>query len=291
VAALTRVGAASGALAVIAVAAAVALAQTSRAIGAAPVAPLRVHAFFAPPSPRFGDVIAVHIVVLADRRSIDTGELRVTYDLSPLERLGVARTSRTTSGRFLRISITADTVCLAEQCLGRAGPKRLRLPAVLAEAARHGGGAVRATAAWPLLEVRGRVVAADLARSRLPFRSDTSLPPVTYRIRPITLARLLDVLAVLLVGAGLVLAARQALGYTRRRRAIDRRSELERALELVRDAQTRSPRDRRLAVGLLARILRSHNAELARDAGDLAWSEPQPPPEALGSLAERAEST
>ncbi len=290
-AALTRAGAASGALAVIAVAAAVALAQPSKAIGAGPVAPLRVHAYFAPASTRFGDVIAAHIVVRADRRALDTGELRVTYDLAPLERVGVAHTSRTTSGRFLRISITAHAVCLAEQCLGRGGPKRFRLPVVHAEAARYGGGTVRAMAAWPLLEVRGRVVAADLARSRLPFRSDTSLPPVTYRVAPTTLARLLDVLAVLLVATGLALAARQALGTMRRRRAIDRRTELERALALVRDAQNRSPRDRRLAVGLLARILRSRDAALARDAGDLAWSEPQPAPEALGALAEKAETT
>ena len=289
--ALTRVCAARGALAAIAVAAGVTLAQPSRAIGAAPPPPLSVHAYFAPPSVRFGDEIAAHIVVLADRRSLDTGELRVTYDLGPLERVGVAHTSRTTSGPFLRISITAHAVCLAEQCLGRGGPKRLRLPAVRSEAARRGGGAVRATAAWPLLEVRGRVVAADLARSRLPFRSDTSRPAVTYRVGPTTLARLLDVLAVLLVAAGLALATRQALGYTRRRRAIDRRTELERALALVRDAQNRSPRDRRLAVGLLARILRSRDAALARAAGDLAWSEPQPAPEALGSLAEKAETT
>jgi hypothetical protein len=114
---------------------------------------------------------------------------------------------------------------------------------------------------------------------------------VTYRVAPKTLARLLDVLAALLVATGLALASRQALALMRRRRAIDRRSDLERALALVRDAQTRSPRDRRLATGLLARVLRSRDAALARDAGDLAWSEPQPPPEALGSLADRAEST
>jgi hypothetical protein len=291
VAALTRVCAASGALAVITVAAAVTLAQPSKALGAGPPAPLRVQAYFAPSSARFGDEIAAHIVVLADRRALDTGDLRVTYDLAPLERVGASHTSRTASGRFLRISITAHAVCLAEQCLGRGGPKRLRLPAVRGEASRHRGGAVHAAAAWPLLEIRGRVVAADLARPRLPFRSDTSLPAVTYRVRPTTLALLLDVLAVLLVAAGLALATRQALGTTRRRRAIDRRTELERALALVREAQSRSPRDRRLAVGLLARILRSRDAALARDAGDLAWSEPQPAPEALASLAERAETT
>lgn len=233
----------------------------------------------------------MHIVVLADRRALDTAKLRVTYDLSPLEQVGSAHTSRTTSGQFLRISITADAVCLAEQCLRARGPTRLRLSVVRAEAVRNGGGAVRATAQWPPLEVRGRVAAADLARSQLPFRSDTSLPPVTYRVAPATLAFLLDLLAVLLVVAGLALAAQQARGYTGRRRSLDRRSELERALALVRDAQSRSPRDRRLAVGLLARILRSRDAALARDAGDLAWSEPQPPPESLGSLAERVEST
>lgn len=288
---MTRVVVASAAVAIAAIAAVLALAHASNVTGATPTSPLKVRAFFDPPSAQFGDAIAAHVVVLADRRELDTSRLRIAYDLSPLSRLGAPDVSRTTRGRLLTVSITVQLVCIAEQCLGQRGPRRLRLSAVRGQAPRTGGGMVRTAMKWPVLELRGRVVAADLAASRLPLRSDTNPPPVSYRIAPGTLSLLLDVLAAVLVAAGVALAARQAIARMRRRQAVDRRSDLDRALALVREAQTRSPQDRRLAVGLLARLLRSRDGALAHDAGELAWSEPQPAPEALGSLAEKAEAT
>lgn len=286
---MTRVLVASGAVA-IAAATVFVLVNASNVTSPTPASPLSVRAFFDPPSVQFGDAIAAHIVVLADRRAVDTSRLGIVYDLSPLSRLGAPDVSRSTRGRLLTVSVTVHLVCLAEQCLSRDGPRRLRLAAVRGEAPRLGGGMTRTSTRWPLLELRGRVVAADLARSRLPLRSDTNLPPVTYRVAPATLSLLLEILAVVLLAAGLALAARQAIAHTRRRRTRDPRSDLDRALALVRDAQARSAQDRRLAVGLLARLLRSRDVALAHDAGELAWSEPQPAPEALGSLAERAEA-
>ena len=288
---LTRVVVVAAAVAVAAIAAVLVLAHASNLPAATPGSPLSVRAFFDPKIAQFGDPIAAHLVVLADRRAVDTSGLRIAYDLAPLSREGAADVSRTTRGRLLTVSVTVHALCLAEECLSGAGPRRLRLLDARASAPRHGGGTVRSAARWPVLEVRGRVLATDLAAPRLPLRSDTSLPRVTYRLAPATLARLLDVLAALLVAAGVALAALQAIAHIRRRQALDSRTDLDRALALVREAQTRSPQDRRLAVGLLARLLRTRDATLANDADTLAWSEPQPAPEALGSLAERTETT
>jgi hypothetical protein len=287
--AMTRVVLVAAAIAAAAVAGVLLLGRAPGVPGVTPASPLTVHTSFDPPIALFGDRMIANVVVLADRQALDTSRLRITDDVAPLSRLGTAEVSRTTQGRLLTVSIAVPTVCLDEQCLAGKGSMLLRLPAARAEAPRRGGGVEHATAAWPRLELRSRVDAADLAASPLPFRSDTSAPAVTYRIAPATLALLLDILAALLVVAGIALATWQVLSQSRRRRSVDGRTDLERALALVREAETRSPRDRRLAVGLLARLLRPRDPALAGAAGDLAWSEPQPAAEAVAELADRVE--
>jgi hypothetical protein len=286
---MTRVVLAAAAIAAAAVAGVLLLARAPDAPGVTPKAPLTVQTSFDPPIALFGDRVIANVVVLADTHALDTSKLRWSADVAPLSGLGATRVSRTTQGRLLTVSIAVPTVCLDEQCLADKGPMLLRLPVARAEAPRRGGGIEHAKAAWPALELRGRVDATDLAKSPLPFRSDTSAPPVTYRIAPGTLALLLDILAALLVVGGVALAAWQVLSQARRRRSVDGRTDLERALALVREAQSRPPRDRRLAVGLLARLLRPRDPALAGTAGDLAWSEPQPDADAVGDLADRVE--
>ena len=251
--------------------------------GVPPATALVVRASFDPPAVQFGDRVVARVDVLADRSVLDTSKLHVTEDVAPLTALGAARVSRTVRGRLLVVSYELPTVCVTEQCIA----KQLQLPAARAAAPRRGGGVVRVKTAWPVLEIRGRVTAADLTRSRPPLRSDTSMPSVTYRIAPATLSFLLDLAAALLAAAGVALGAWQAAVLLRRKRAFDTRDELERALALVREAETRPPEDRRRAVGLLARLLRQRDERLAGDAGDLAWSEPKPAPEQLAALAER----
>jgi hypothetical protein len=283
VGALTRLALIAIAAVAAAVAAVLVLGRAVPVHGVRPAAALLVRTSFEPPAAQFGDRVVARVVVLADRGVLDTSKLHMTEDVAPLTALGPAQVSRTTRGRLLVVSYELPTVCVTEQCLA----KRLRLPAARADAPRRSGGIARAETAWPLLEMRGRVTAADLAQSRPPFRSDTSAPTVTYRIAPATLSFLLDLAAALLAAGGVALAARQAAGLLRRRRASDTRGELERALALVREAEARPPEDRRRAVGLLARLLRPRNERLAGDAGDLAWSEPKPAPDELAALAER----
>jgi hypothetical protein len=286
---VTRVVLAAAAIAAAAVAGVLLLGRAPDVPGVAPTAPLTVRTSFDPPIALFGDRVVANVLVLADTHALETSKLRWSVDVAPLSRLGAAQVSRTTQGRLLTVSVAVPTVCLDDQCLGDKGPMLLRLPVARAEAPRSGGGIEQAKAAWPVLELRGRVDASDLAKSPLPFRSETSAPAVTYRIAPGTLALLLDILAALLVAGGVALAARQVISQARQRRSVDGRTDLERALALVREAQSRPPRDRRLAVGLLARILRPRDAALAGDAGDLAWSEPQPGADAVAELADRVE--
>lgn len=269
-----------------AVAAALLLAQATPLHGAEPLRALTVHTSFDPPAAQFGDRVVAHVVVLADRSALDTSKLQITDDIAPLTPLGATHVTRTTRGRLFAVSYELPAVCLTDSCIAPTGAKVLRFPAVRAEAPRRGGGTVRATSAWPRLAIGTRVDAADLKPARPPFRADTALPAVTYRIAPHTLTLVLDVVAALLAAAGALLAVRQAVGV-RRRRSPDTRSQLERALALVRDAESRDPEDRRRAVGLLARVLRRRDDGLARTAGDLAWAEAEPAPSELAALVTR----
>jgi hypothetical protein len=67
-------------------------------------------------------------------------------------------------------------------------------------------------------------------------------------------------------------------------------TELERALALARDAESRSAPDRRRALALLERLLRPRDERLAREARDLAWSSPPPGVEELDELVSEVES-
>jgi hypothetical protein len=280
---VTRVAAAAVGLAVLLIGLVLALGRTTPVRGVQPRDALTVRASFAPPVVQFGDRVVARVVVLADRALLDTSRLRVTQDIAPLSGLSAARVTRTTRGRLLVVTYEVPATCIVDACLAAS----LRLRQAQAEAPRRAGGTARAHAAWPVLEVGSRVSAADLKAARPPLRADTSAPAVSYRIAPATLSHLLDAVAVLLVVAGVGLAAWQAAVLARRRRTTDRRSDVAFALELVRAAASRPPEDRRRAVGLLARVLRRRDDQLAKTADDLAWSRPKPTPEGLAALADR----
>ena len=288
---MSRIVAASLIGVAVAIAAVLLIGHATPEQDATPVRPLTVRASFDPPAVQFGDRIVTRVVVLADRDALDTSGLRVTQDIAPLTALGATHVTRTTRGRLLVVSYELPAVCLSDDCLARTGTKVLRLPTVRATAPRRDGGVERAHTAWPTLKVGSRVAAADVTKSPLPLRADTSLPAVTYRIAPHTLSRLLDAIAVLLVLAGVGLAVWQATVLVRRHRSSDTRSALERAVALVREAESRPPEDRRRAVGLLARVLGRRDETLAREAGDLAWSEPAPAPDELAALADQVDGT
>jgi len=290
VGAVRRIWAATAAIAAVAAAAALLLAAGGPTRSIQPAAALSVRAAFDRSPVSFGDRVAGHVVVLLDRRAVDTSRLRVQDDLAPLAQLAPARVSRTARGRLLVVTVDVPAACLVEQCLADKGPRLLRLPPVRVEAPRRSGGLAIAETRWPVLEVRGRVTAADQVRTRPPFRRNLAAPLVDYRIAPSSLALVLEIAAAVLAAAGVALAGREAAALRRLRgQRADRRSEIERALALAREAGSRPPADRRRALGLLARLLGSRDEQLAGAAQELAWSEPAPTPGALAELVAQVE--
>ena len=248
---------------------------------------LTVSATFDPSTALFGDRVVARVVVQADRDALETDRLRLVADVAPLSSLGPALVSSRAHAHRLVVTYELAAVCIVEECLATPDARSIRLPPVRADAPRRQGGLAEAHAVWPMLRLGGRVKAADLARSRPPFRSDVSAPAPTYRVAPDTLALLLDVAAALLASAAFGVAAWRVVAVVRRKRALDTRTELARALAAVRDAESAPPEQRRRAVGLLARLLGKRDLRLAGDAADLAWSEPKPTSVQLAELADR----
>jgi hypothetical protein len=98
---------------------------------------------------------------------------------------------------------------------------------------------------------------------------------------------LLDAAAALLVAIALAIAVLELRG--RRPQGGPSRSPFERALALAREAQSRPAPDRRRALALLARIAAPHDPALSTDAGAAAWEQPDPEPDRLAELVQRAE--
>jgi hypothetical protein len=252
--------------------------------GGADASPLVVRATFDTPIVQFGDAIRAHVIVMVDPTQVRSSSVRIVGGAAPLTSLSSARTTRTTRGGTLIIAVTRTFSCISGDCVNAKGDATPALPPVAVTAAGKRGTIVHATAAWPVLHVRGRVSAADLARSSPPFRANTSPPPPTYPLTPSTLAWLLDGVALVLALVAGGLAVSVALRLARRVRSTPTSGELERAVRLTREAESRPPPDRRCALGLLARLLDKHDRRLSGAASDLAWAKPDPERESLATL-------
>jgi hypothetical protein len=255
-------------------------------------APLAVRASLNQPDVQFGEAVGTHVVVLVDPSRVQPDTVRIIADPGPLTILSQSNGTHAAGPGTVAVSADRVVACLSAACLAARGDASPHLPPVLVTATTRDGRTLHARAAWPALQVRGRVTAADLARGRPPFRRDVAPPPPSYSVDPSLLRALLVAVAVVL---GLAAAALVAWELRRRRRRQTAGEDpLERALRLTREAESRSPSDRRRAVGLLARILASRERPLAAPASDLAWARPAPESDAVAALVgdvEREERT
>ena len=283
---MRRVAAAGVVVAAAAVTGVFLLGRNTSLPAAAPTATFAVHLSFEPPSVQFGDAVTAHVVVLLDRDSVRPATLKLSDDIAPLTQLGPAKTTRLTSGRLAVVSVELSGACLTLPCVAHSGETPVRLPRVTAAVATRGGEVLHARAVWPALHIHSRVTAADLAPARPAFRADTAPPAPSFRIAPPALALLLDVVAALLVAAGVALATYQLVLFQRRRRRAvgGDGGELELAIRLAREAESRPEPDRRRALGLLARLLDAREGRLAGAASDLAWSRRKPETDAVSEL-------
>jgi hypothetical protein len=287
----TRVAVVTVALvaAAVAVAAAALLPLHSGRALPAPARPIAVQASFVPAAVEFGDPVTARVVVTLATSSVRASTLHLALGVSPLTQLGQIVERRVVRGGTTVVTYELRAACLSEACISPSGRRTVTPPGVVADIARDDGGRATATGTWAPLAVAGRVAPADVAAARLPFRAAVTPPPVTYRMRPATLAALLDAAAGILAAWGVGLGAAALLRARRRPQAGRRANELARALQLAREARTRPERDRRTAAGYVARLLGRRDAILARTAGELAWSRPGPTPDSLTELVDQVE--
>jgi hypothetical protein len=283
---LSRIWPATLVLAVTAVVGVLLLARGTDPPGLPPKADVAVRATLDRDTVEFGDAVTANVTVLLDRRAIGSDDVRVHASLAPLTELGRTRVTRMTRGRLFAVTYSSRASCLDQRCIGTGKSKQVVLPPVRVAVPGRG----THTANWPPLQVRTRVLPADVAQPHPPLRSDSTPPPVTYRFEPARLARVLEVAAAVLAAVGVLLAGGAAAAVSRgRRRQAAQLTGLERALALAREAGRRPSPDRRRALGLLARLLGSRDPRLAGAAEELAWSSPAPTPDAVSDLVSRVE--
>ena len=120
-------------------------------------APLAVRAVFDLPTVQFGDALATHVVVTLDRRQVRPESVRIVDDLAPLTAVSAQRTTRTRLGNTLVIAVDRSASCIGDACIAAQGDATPALHRVTVTGTTRDGHAVRASAAWPALHVRGRV--------------------------------------------------------------------------------------------------------------------------------------
>jgi hypothetical protein len=246
------------------------------------------------PSPvLFGDLVTARAEVLVDRERVDPDTVRIAADFKPYSIVGTPRESRSESGHAVTIDVRYTLHCLVEACLPQSGG--VVLPKLRVHTKPSSDSDVEYSQSWPRIDVVSRVEPTALATDPPPWRRETALPPVSYRLGPGPLA-----LALTLGAVVLSLGAFTLVGWElsrRRRTLLERarfRSALSRALELARASVARSPDDRRRALALLARVLAfdpDGGRRLAPAAARLAWGRAEPSPAGLASLLEEIERT
>jgi hypothetical protein len=231
-------------------------------------------------SPRpalFGDVIHAAITVRGD------GRATIQDGFSPFQVLREASSTTRTQGLVVT-RWDFDLQCLEARCAPGPGSREV---AIAASRVRVGSHTIEAR--FQPIRIDPRATQAQVADPERSFRQPIDPPAPGFRFAPATVRRMLAAAAALLALVALALTV--PLVRPRRREADPERVDsLAHALALVAAARSRSPSDRRRALGLLARILRMRGAaEESQAAADLAWSEPDPVPAGMDLLVERIE--
>jgi hypothetical protein len=255
---------------------------------------LQVATTLTPTHTHFGDLLSAIVTVGFDPGTVSAASVHVEASFDPYVELGPPATTLSGSGSHETESVRYTIQCTTDGCLPVRHPLRLRLVPVVVTAAA-GGHALRAGAAWPVLEIVGRVSEAQLGAASVPFRWPARLPPALYPLRPAELVALLAALASI-AALGVLLLVRGAVGSWRARARLRPQTALgalEAALLATRQAAARSdPADRRKALNALAGALVTvGRTGLASDAVDAAWGERPPTPEQARAIADEVEAS
>jgi len=230
------------------------LLASAQGTAAATPAPVKVSTSLSTRSIRFGAAITARVVVSTNERQLKSPSFQLTTRFGSWEQLAPARvTTAEANGRQVR-TWSYTIACLVTSCLPNGSPLRLELPAVVVAATAADGSHLLVRSAWPPISITQRY-SLSTKGALPPFKLDQSLPPATYRAGPTALGDGLDAAAAILALLGLGTAAH--LLWRRRDATASSLTPLARALALVRQARERPADDRRIAAGLLARVLRA----------------------------------
>lgn len=252
----------------------------------------------------FGDTLTARLDVMLDRSKVDPGSMRVQASFAPWKPVAPPKqVRRDGSASSTYIGTTYVLRCLQADCTGQNDSfvedfERARVSYITRDGT-HRVMQVR----WPRLIVDSRYARKTLGAagtSAAPWKAALfSLPSLTYSISPSLL------FALLLTGGFLLLLAAGGLIYLARRRPAVRAAPapappppapvltpLERALLLLElSERVDGAGDQRRALERVAdELARRGEAELARAARALAWSEPAPGTEQTTRFAASARS-
>ena len=116
--------------------------------------PLVAFGSISPPVHLFGDPITVKVAVVADRKYVAPGNVRVLVHFAPYQPVAPPTVTRSSSGRFLQLTWTWTLRCLTVQCLPQSRTEPV-LPRLLLPPRAHrvrvaaGHGSLRAQRALP----------------------------------------------------------------------------------------------------------------------------------------------
>ena len=253
--------------------------------------PLGVDTSLTPSSTFFGDPVVADVAVDIDPSKVSRSSLRVVPSFSPYVQSAEPKIDQSHAGGEETIHYLYTLECVTDGCLPVSKPRTVQFPAVVVTATADGK-PLKASGKWEPLSVSSRLSPADLAGSSPHFISPSTPPPASFGVSPLV-ANLLTVVGGLLALAALVLIGLEVrrLFARRRHEALARRTPLEVALALVRQAARRSdPADRRKALGLLADVLEDEgDPGLAGSAGNAAWSQHAPSSDRALELADEAQ--
>ena len=152
--------------------------------GARPERALAGKAVFEPAAAAFGDTVTARLTVVLDKRVFDPSTLHVTFPLAPLDIIGPTIRHRADRGETATITYSASVACLGAPCVAKTESATVSPAAPSLTVRRRSGKAVHLAVSRAALTVDRRVGAAAVAAARPPFRSDLSVPAVSYRISP-----------------------------------------------------------------------------------------------------------
>lgn len=243
----------------------------------------------------FGDRVTAEVKLVVDETRVDPATIVPAPFFRPFRRVGDVEVDRVELGDTTVVRYRYPLQCIDRACAPNAPERAIELPIGLVRYSPRQGDVVTLPLTWPVVEIVSRL--SGQARTDVTFRpTEVTADPDLENLPPLGFRAASGLVGWLMVGTAaaivLGLGAWVALRARPRRREAPAATEqmastsLEVALARLDEALADgSEQDRRAALDRLARELDAeHEAELAREARALAWSQSGPVSERVAAL-------